>query len=134
MERRIKLFSGVLSLIGYLATVGFLDSDLFRIRLESLTEVILIFGPLIPFAITALAAALAPSRVWSWAVATVTATFVVVGTLIYVYYFLIVRDAWSFFMVEPVMLVEAVIALILLVAVIRSRILMRKRASASIGA
>ena len=119
---RTARFTCALAGGGYLAGLSFLGGNLFKLRHDEL--MICVIYPFIPFAMIALAACLARSAGVAVAALAIAASFLVVGTSVYAYYF--ATDDWWGLLYMIIPLWEGPIALIPLVAAIFT-LIRRKR-------
>ena len=122
-----KSRSLVLAGLGYGVTIAALGWDFFTVILFShphSEELFLLWGPLVPFAIAAIAALLTPSPRWSAAVTTLIVLLLMVGAYLS---FNVVRDEYSIFPYVFVLMGEAAVSFVLLLLVGIARIVLRRR-------
>jgi hypothetical protein len=112
--------------LGYVVSVSFLGWEFFTVvsSVPDPTMMFLLWGPLVPFALAAIAALVAPSPRWSAVVTTIILLLLIVGACIS---FMAVRDEYFIFAYGLVLLGEAALSLVLLVTVSIARILLRRR-------
>ena len=122
-----------LAALGYMVSVAFLGW-------EDLTVIItapdpfmrsIVWGPLVPFTLAAIAALLAPSPRWSVVVTTLIILLVIVGAYLS---FMVDRDEYFVFKYVFALMGEAAVSLVFLVAVGIARIILRRRLNAPLAA
>ena len=112
--------------LGYVVSVSFLGWDFFTvvISVPDPTMVFLLWGPLVPFGLAAIAALLAPSPRWSAVVTTFILLLLIVGASMS---FMVVRDEYFIFTYGLILIGETAVSLVLLITVSIARILLRRR-------
>ena len=122
-----------LAALGYMVSVAFLGW-------EDLTVIItapdpfmrsIVWGPLVPFTLAAIAALLAPSPRWSVVVTTLIILLVIVGAFLS---FMVDRDEYFVFKYVFALMGEAAVSLVLLILVGIARIILRRRLNAPLAA
>jgi len=133
MNLTSKSRSLVLAGLGYGVSIAFLGW-------EDLTVIItapdpfmrsIVWGPLVPFTLAAIAALLAPSRRWSVVVTTLIILLVIVGAFLS---FMVDRDEYFVFKYVFALMGEAAVSLVLLILVGIARIILRGRLNAPLAA
>jgi hypothetical protein len=119
-----------LAALGYVITVAFLGWEFFPMVLFShphSEDLFLLWGPLVPFTLAAIAALLAPSPRWSAAVITLLVLLTLFGAYLS---FGVVRDEYFIFGYVFALMGEATVCLALLIVVGLARVILRRRLTA----
>lgn len=122
-----------LAALGYLVSIAFLGWDEFTCTITAPDPIArsVVWGPLVPFTLAAIAALLAPSRRWSATVMALIVLLTIVGAYLS---FKEARDEYFIFVYVLALMVEAAVSLVFLVAVGIARIVVRRRLNALVPA
>lgn len=133
MNLTSKSRSLVLAGLGYVVSIAFLGWEDLTVIITAPDPVMrsIVWGPLIPFTLAAIAALLAPSRRWSVVVTTLIILLVIVGTYLS---FMVDRDEYFVFKYVFALMGETAVSLVFLVAVGIARIILRRRLNAPLAA
>ena len=124
-----KSRSLVLAGLGYVVSIAFLGWEDLTAIIATMDPFIqsIVWGPLVPFTLAAIAALLAPSRRWSVVVTTLIILLVIVGAYLSI---MVGRDEYFVLDFVFALMGEAAVSLVLLILVGIARIVVRRRPAA----
>ena len=133
MNLTSKSRSLVLAGLGYVVSIACLGWEDFTVIITAPDPFMrsIVWGPVVPFTLAAIAALLAPSRRWSVVVTTLIISLVIVGAYLS---FMVDRDEYFVFKHVFTLMVEAAVSLVMVIPVGIACMVLRRRSHETIAA